>query len=223
MHLHSLNDQASVWHTPWFSINGWCAEYVEYLQTKESVWLSWDYPSRPGWCTIGMCGSNKGQQSPSTHCMPRWPNAVLTATYKGGTPTLLTKAEEEAEARGLENPLKVMVKAALPRLVYTGGQAPRARWQDWSLTGEVGACCGGLFQGCLQAWIQPHPPTAWNNNNGAHARQVTGRAGWNYRAVSWVTGHPGPPDPTAPLVLFSPLHTVHPSPSCQTYNPDTQL
>lgn len=49
-------------------------------------------------------------------------------TEKGGAPTLPIKAQQEVEARGLENPLKVTVKAVFPSLVST--QAARLLRQD---------------------------------------------------------------------------------------------
>lgn len=86
--------------------------------------------------------------------------------------------------------------------LYTGSQAPQARWRDWPLTRKMGACCDGRFQECLQVWTQPHLPRR-------ETTQMTGWAEWNYRAVLWLTVSLGPPDQTASLVLFSPLHMVN--------------
>lgn len=93
--------------------------------------------------------------------------------------------------------------------LYTGSQAPQARRQDWSLTRKMGACCGGLLQGCLQAWTQPHLPTARNSNKGAHG--PTGDRTGGTELQSCVLSHrkPGATRPTASLALFSPLHTVN--------------
>lgn len=182
--------------------------------------------SRPGWCAARMCGANKGQQPPSTYSMPRWPDAVLAPNLEGRctnpshwsrTGSWGTRARKSSQGHGQGG----ISKSSL----YTGSQAPQARWQDWSLTRKTGACCDGLFQECLQVWIQPHRPMAWNNKGD--------RVGWT-ELQSRVLSHCKPgssrPDSLSGTV-FSATHgeqhrliyTVHPSPSCQTHHPDTQL
>lgn len=169
---------------------------MEY-QTKESVWLSRDYTvarlvrSKNVW-------RQQGQQPPSTYSMPRWPDAVLAPNLEGGAPTLLIEAEQEVEARGLENPLKGTVKAVFPSLVSLHRQPGSSgkMTSTGSLTRKTGACCDGLFQEFYRSEFSHTAPMAWNNKGD--------RVGWT-ELQSRVLSHckPGSSRQTASLKLSS--------------------